>query len=566
MNMMKRLVVPAVFGLALASAASAAARPAVTADRDAAEVVKKVIPSVVRVETQNHVRRVATGIVIDKDGYILTTALVSPRNEKVSVTTADGRKLEAEFIGFDVETRVALVRAKDKNLTAIAAGKAEEMAPGSWVAVVGFSPENTPAVAQGIVSSVGADKLRLNIWVTPGSSGGPVVNEKGQMVGLLRGIYTEERPIVFNFRDREQTGLGYVFSQAEAPSSGMALAVPVNLVMDIAGQLRDKKTVERGWLGVGIALNEKGQVVISEVDEKSPAELAKLQEGDVIISLDGKDINNPDALAAEVRGRKPGREATLKLERDGKTLEVKVRLGQYPEEEARRELETRFPRIFPPETVFRVKPEQKIITAPRTPLLPLGRSRYIGVYCDELTPELAAHFGVKEGRALIVSRLTEKGPAEKAGIKVGDVIFRVDGKKVESINDLIDIIQDRKEGEKVKVELLREKKALTVEVEIGEQELDGFFNQERLRNYLESFREYAGRMEQEARKWQDQYSVAFRENMKKINEELQQVQRKWRDQYSPAIRENLKKVEQELKEAQKQAKKADVRIVGVRKV
>jgi S1-C subfamily serine protease len=544
MNITKRLVVPAVLGLALASAASAAAWPAVAADRDAAEVVKKVIPSVVRVETQNHVRRVATGIVIDKDGYILTTALISPRNEKMSVTTSDGRKLEAEFIGFDVETQVALVRAKDRGLPAIAAGKPEELAPGSWVAVVGFSPENTPAVAQGIVSSIAADKLRLNVWVTPGSSGGPVVNEKGQMVGLLRGIYTEERPIVFNFRDREQTGLGYVFSQAEAPSSGMALAVPVSLVMDIAGQLREKKTVERGWLGVGIALNEKGQVVISEVDEKSPAELAKLQEGDVILSLDGKDINSPDTLAAEVRGRKPGREVAVKLERDGKPLEVKVRLGQYPEEEARRELEARFPRIFPPEVFLRAGPEQKRITAPRTPFLAMGRSRYIGVYCDELTPELAAHFGVKEGRALIVSRLTEKGPAEKAGIKVGDVIYRVDGRKVESVNDLIDVVQGRKKGEKVKVELLREKKALTVEVEIGEQELGGFFNEEGLRNYLETFRDYAGRMEQEAKKWQDEYSGSLREYMKQMSEEL------------------VKKTQ----EAEKQVKKTVVKIAGTRKV
>ncbi|MCK7476607.1 MAG: trypsin-like peptidase domain-containing protein [Candidatus Moduliflexus flocculans] len=185
---------------------------------DIAGVAKKVYPSVVRVEARNGTRRVATGVVVEKGGYIVTTALMSPREEKITVTTSEGKKIEAEFLGFDTETQLALLKAKDAGLPALAAGKPADLAPGSWICVVGVSPEETAAVTQGIVSSVAADKIRLNVWVTPGSSGGPVVDANGRLVGLLRGIYMEERPVVFQFRDKAQAGSGVVLSnRAEAP-------------------------------------------------------------------------------------------------------------------------------------------------------------------------------------------------------------------------------------------------------------------------------------------------------------------------------------------------------------
>ncbi|HUT08433.1 MAG TPA: trypsin-like peptidase domain-containing protein, partial [Candidatus Latescibacteria bacterium] len=299
------------------------------------DIAKKVFPSVVRVEVQNHMRRVATGVVVEKGGYIVTTALISPREEKITITTSEGKNIEAEFLGFDTETQLALLRAKDADLPAIALGKAGDLAPGSWICVVGVSPERTATVTQGIVSSVAEDKLRLNVWVTPGSSGGPVVDASGRMVGLLRGIYIEEKPVVFQFRDREQAGSGVVFSsRAEAPSSGMALAVPVDIVKDISAQIKDKGKVERGWLGVQIGLNENGQTFIGPVDPDSPAELAKIVEGDVVLKIGDRDVTTPNVLSAEIRKRKPGQDVTLKVERDGKPMDIKVKLGEFPENEA----------------------------------------------------------------------------------------------------------------------------------------------------------------------------------------------------------------------------------------
>ena len=529
---MNRMIKPALVIMAslavLAPSFGAETAGAKGIEPDITTVAKKVFPSVVRVEVQNHTRRVATGVVIEKGGYIVTTALISPREEKITVTTSEGKTIDAEFLGFDTETQLALLRAKDAGLPAIALGKAADLAPGSWICVVGVSPEQTATVTQGIVSSVAEDKLRLNVWVMPGSSGGPVVDAKGRMVGLLRGIYMEEKPVVFQFRDKEQSGSGYVFSsRAEAPSSGMALAVPVDIVRDISAQIKDKGKVERGWLGVGIGLNEEGRTEIGSTDPDSPAELAKLQTGDVVLKIGDRDVSSPDVLAAEIRKRKPGQNVTLKVERDGKSMDIKVKLGEYPENEAQREMEVRFPGLFGPDapmlgtapkSVFSEKaprPDAPRPLAPKTPEWSYETRKFIGVYCGELNRELAEHFGVKEGTGLIVSKLTEGGPAEKAKLKVGDVIVSVDGKRVETVNDLIDLVQAKAKGTKVKLEILRDKKTMTLDVEVAEEESGGLFDSGNFQGFLEFWQGYTDAFKNELMKWQTEGMPELRQNLKR---------------------------------------------------
>jgi serine protease Do len=479
-----------------AGAATAGAKPA-PGEPDIAAVAKKVFPSVVRVETRDGVRRVATGVVVEKGGYIVTTALVSPRDEKISITTSEGKTMDAEFLGFDTETQLALLKAGDAGLPALAAGKAAELTAGSWICVVGVSPERTAAVTQGIVSSVTEDKIRLNVWVTPGSSGGPVVDAEGRIVGLLRGIYMEERPVVFQFRDREQAGSGYVVSnRAEAPSSGMALAVPVEIVKEVVAQIKEKGRVERGWLGVGIGVDRDGRTVIATIDPESPAELAKLQQGDVVLEIGGREVGAPDVLAAEIRKRKPGQSVTLKIERGGKPMDVKVKLGELAAEDAEKEMDLRFPGLF-----GRVAPSPRFPTEPGSPQWSFESRKYIGIYCNELNPELAEHFGVKEGGALIVSRLTEDGPAAKAKMRVGDIIVSVDGKRVESVNGLIDLVQDKAKGAKIKIEVLRDKKPMSFDVEVAEEDRGGGPGPAELQILLESWQGYTDALQRELRNW-----------------------------------------------------------------
>jgi S1-C subfamily serine protease len=496
-------------------------------------VAKKVFASVVKVEARNGIKKVATGVVIDKEGYIVTTALISPRDEEIIVTTSDGRRSEAKFLGMDPETYLALIQTKEKNLTPINLGKAEDLDPGSWVGVISISPENTPSVTQGIVSSIALDRLRLNVWVTRGGSGSPVVNKEGQMVGLLRGIYTEDQPVVFEFREREVVGSGYAFSRAEAPSSGMALAIPVSMVKSITTEIKEKGKVSRGWMGVSVSENEKGQVEINDVEADSPAELAKLKEGDIILKLEGKDIASASMFASEIRNKKPGQDVNLLVGREGKSVEVKVRLGEYPEGEAQREMELRFPRLFPPQRPMET-PEPLRIKPERPPALPKleelrkawpqwEKRKYIGVYLGEINKELLEYFGVKGENGLLVNRLAQGGPAEKAGLKVGDVIVRVDGKNVGTVAGLSELIQDKKKGDKIKIDLVRDKKPISIEVEIEEEEGPSssyFFDSIPSRKGWGDFaRELQGQAEKSLGVYEI-YSVGAKDKMKKLNDEI----------------------------------------------
>lgn len=480
-------------GLILSAAAFSAAASPLAPDREVSEIVKKVSPSVVRVEVRDGLRRVATGVVIDKEGYVATTALISPRKEKLMVIDRKGTAYEADFLGFDPETRIAILQVKDKRLPEIALGSSEKLEPGDWICALGILPDSGITVTQGIVSSIAEDRLRLNLWTTPGMSGGPVLNEKGQMIGLLRGVYAEDSPVVFQFRDREATGTGYVYSRAEARSSGMALAVPVETVLEVFKEIKSKGRVDRGWLGVSIAEDRKGRVVITQVEESSPAELARLKEGDRILKFNGKEIKSTDQLVNEIRKTQPGKEVSLVIERDGKTQEIRVKLGAVPEEEARRELELRFPEIF------RNFPKRPAL--PEIPEFPrlekfsfefgVEDYRYIGVYLEQLNPELSKYFGVPEGQGLLVARVNPGSPAEKAGLKVGDVIISADGKRTQKLEELTDLIQRKKKGEKIALEVIRDRKKVKLEVEVAEENRELWPKVEKFSEEMEEYNKQA---------------------------------------------------------------------------
>lgn len=511
-------------------------------DRDASDIVKKVSPAVVRVEVRDGLRRVATGVVIDKEGYIATTALISPRGEKLTVIDNNGNRYEADFLGFDPETRIAFIQIKDRNrkLAAAAPGSTRNLGPGSWVCALGIAPDSGVTVTQGIVSSVGPDRLRLNLWVTPGMSGGPVLDEKGQLVGLLRGVYSEDIPIFFRFRDREATGAGYVYSQAEAPAAGMAMAIPVEVVLNVFQEIKTKGRVERGWLGVSIAEDREGRVLITRVEENSPAELVKLKPGDRVLKIDGKEIGTSDQLVSEIRTRRPGQDINLTVDRDGMTQEIKVKLGAMPEEEARRELELRFPGLFRQLPGFPLRPV--------LPDLPEGEKfefefgfehyRFIGVALEQLNPELSKYFGVPDGRGLLVARVNSGSPAEKAGIRVGDVIVAADGRRVETLEALTDQIQKKKKGEKISLEIIRDKKKMKIEVEVAE---------ERRKNWPDPGRFSSKEMQEKAREYRDHLMQTYKTWQKEHEEQLNKVQEEMA-RLKSQLEEQARKIYEESKE------------------
>jgi len=514
-----------VFMFAFISAANAESSSVFGGDKDISDITKRVYSSVVKVEARNGVRKVATGVCVDKQGHVVTTALISPRDEEIFITTSDGKQVDAEFLGMDAMTHLAVVKAKEGLGKPIDIGTSKDLEVGSWIGVVSISPEGTPHVSQGIVSSVGRDGYRLNVWVIPGSSGSPVVDDRGRMVGLLRGVYADESPVVFEFKEKEVVGSGYMFSRAESPASGMAMAVPIDVVERVAAEIKEKGKVERGWLGVQIAESEDGHVEIVDVEKESPAELAGLEEGDIILEMEGQSITSTGMLAKEIRSRKPGDDVKLKIERKDKTETVKVKLGEYTEYNIFQEFESKFPRLFPKsgEKFFALPEGKSLKVFPNR----MGKRRFIGVYLQEMTPELSEYFGVKEGMGLLISKVTEGSPAEKAGLKVGDVIVTANGDPVENAAELSDMIQGLEKGDKIEIEYVRDKKKRTVSVEVDEEETgieQYFFSTPEGETGIWQGITDKARLEYD--KWQDRYSQEYKEKAERLRKEMESLSEK----------------------------------------
>lgn len=319
-------------------------------DDELTGLVKKTEPFLVTVESRGShldLLLVGTGVVIDKEGYILTTTSVATEDDDITVTFKDGKSYPADFIGADGYSGLAMLKIKPVDREIPKAGDAYKLKEGSWVTVIGNSYDMPSSVNFGIFSGITDEGLlQLSVATSPGSSGGAVFNTKGELIGILVAKATETvSAYIPNLKNLTVKAYSSATSRAggfhevgvDLPSSATSLAVPIDKVLMVAEQLKKYGEVRRGFLGISQRrLSERemkrhdidGGVYVTDVSIDSPAYEAGLGKRDIILKFDGVTVKNPGHLYGLVRSHLPGDKVNLEILRGDSTIDVKVTLGE----------------------------------------------------------------------------------------------------------------------------------------------------------------------------------------------------------------------------------------------
>jgi len=356
-------------------------------------------------EYRHKQRSGGSGVIVDKEGYILTNNHVIEGADKVKVRLNDGREFTATVKGQDPRTDLAVLHIKAKDLPVATLGDSDKLEVGEWAIAIGspFGLEHTVTV--GVISAKGRsglgtgtyeDFIQTDASINPGNSGGPLVNIDGEVIGINAMIIQ--------------------------PGTGIGFAIPINMAKQILNDLIKTGKVVRPWLGLSVQdltpemvehfkVKEKEGVLVGQVHPNTGAEKAGLQSGDIIKSVDDKPVKNVNELIKEIQKKKVGQKVKLNLIRDGKPLTVEVITSAMPDK---------------PEISKEVEVEEKL-----------------GAKVQELTPQLAARYritGVKRG--IVIISIEEGSIADEIGLQEGDVILEINRKKVETLKDFEKAIKD----------------------------------------------------------------------------------------------------------------------------
>lgn len=352
-------------------------------------------------------RSLGSGVIIDQRGYIITNNHVIEDADEIQVTLSDERQFAAEIVGRDTKTDVALIKmlASDQATFPVARfGDSDALRVGEWVIAVGNPYGLSHTVTAGIVSAKGRviggpydDFIQTDASINPGNSGGPLLNIQGDVIGINTAIFS--------------TVQGHHLAQ------GIGFAIPSSILRQVIYDLQHYGKVQRGWLGIMIQdvtpdiaesfnLPDSGGALIANVVPGGPADKAGLKRGDVVLRFDdtviGRSINLPRMTAATL----PGALVTLALNRDGEELLLTVELGEFPD-------------------------SQSSLSRPTSQI-----ARVIGLEVRDLTPELAQQHAVSPHETgVLVTQVTPESPAERAGIRVGDIIGEINRIEVRTYDD-----------------------------------------------------------------------------------------------------------------------------------
>jgi serine protease Do len=371
-------------------------------------------------------RAQGTGFFLSEDGYLLTNNHIAENAVRVIVTTLQGQDLVAKVAGADSQTDLALLKVEGKGFSSVQFGDSAALKVGEWVLAIGnpFGLEHT--VTAGIVSAKGRqlgiggnvpdyqDFIQTDAAINRGNSGGPLVNMKGEVVGITSNILA---PAGGNI------GLGF--------------AIPSNLAKKVVTQLKEKGRVVRGRIGVYMAstpltdddkdafkLKEKKGALVSSVDAGGPADKAGIKQYDVIVEVNGQKVSDPNDLKFKVADIQPGTKVNIKVMRDGKEQNFTVTVEE----------------LEPAETKAKTQ----------------GTDKDLGFNVRELTPTIARRYGLKTQQGLIVTLVKDFSEASRKRLAAGDIILEVNRKPVATVEDLERMLKRVESGQAIILLVRRE--------------------------------------------------------------------------------------------------------------
>lgn len=358
-------------------------------------------------QEQEFLRRgLGSGVIVSDDGYIVTNNHVIDNADEIRVTLFDGEELDAEIIGTDPGSDIAVLKVDSDNLSAITMGDSDEIKVGEMVLAIGSPLNETLAhtVSMGIISASGRSMVGLNQFenyiqtdaaINPGNSGGALINVDGELIGINTAI-----------------------ASRSGGSQGIGFAIPVNMVETVMEALITEGRVARGYLGISLGgevdrtmaralgMNAPKGFVIGDVVEGGPADRAGLVEGDVVVKLDGNDVRSFYDFRVAIASMSPGTEVEIEIFRDGDNQTVTVELGELDAEEI----------------ASSMSPDDKEDLEER-----------LGFSVDELTDNIRQQLNLESTvNGVVVSEIDQTSRAYRQGLQRGDVISQVSGNPVTS--------------------------------------------------------------------------------------------------------------------------------------
>jgi serine protease Do len=348
-------------------------------------------------------RSLGSGFIISKDGYVLTNNHVVAGADTVIVRLNDRREFVAEIIGADPRSDVAVLKIDADNLPVVKIAKGNNVKRGQWVVAIGSPFGFDYSVTAGIVSATGralpdesyVPFIQTDVAINPGNSGGPLFNLDGEVIGINSQIFTRSG--------------GFM---------GLSFAIPTDLVMNVAEQIKEKGLVRRGWLGVLIqevnadlalsfGLDRPMGALIAQASAAGPAGKAGVQPGDVVVLFNGKEVERSSDLPPMVGLIRPGTTVPIDLVRQGKRLTLDVTIEQLPEAD---------------------QLAMQMSSKPR---------RLLGMSVEQIPGSLKSENNLKGG--ILVKEVSEE-PAISAGLRTGDIITQVGGREILKLSDLDELL------------------------------------------------------------------------------------------------------------------------------